>query len=843
MTGPDPQRVDELFERLSELPGEERERALADDELDPAVRGAVEELLAHYDEPSAELFEPRLRREAVHAVGAPQAIGPYTITGVIGAGAVGIVYSARQETPRREIAVKVLKSASQGDRQALRFEREAQLLGRFQHPGIAQIFESGTAVLGGVPTTYIALERVDGPPITEYAERNRLSLEQRVRLLGELAHAVHHAHLRGVIHRDLKPSNVLVTAEGQVKVIDFGVARALDGGEGATVETLTGQVIGTLAYMSPEQVRGEADRIDGRADVYALGVMSYELLSGGLPYDLRNLTLTEAARVVCDVDPRPLGARVPACRGDLERIVAMAMAKEPERRYQSAAAFADDLQRYLDDEPVLARRPSAIYELRKLTRRHRSLVIGAAIALVALLVGAGVAVHYAVRNARLATREKLARDDADREARRAEEEAGRAHEKAAEAAQMADLAKERLETQIALSDFQAKQLGSIDLRGMGTGIRDDVLAQASTELEREPGTTPADLERLERVLSGLNPIDLARSTLRRSLLDPTRRAIETQLKPNLRAQLLDQHAALLDKLGLYAESKEACLAALKALREELPEDDWHVLIIRIQAAMQSVRIGDFEGAEEVLAPGNELYDAVLGPRSVLAQQALLVRAMIASRRGEGELAEELVRDKLARQRAAVEAGETDPDPAQESEALGNIALALSQQGRAAEATEIMKEALDVAPGPDSPLLLTDLGWILLGQHEDEEALGVLERAVEAAIAQLGEDHPQTLQAQEFLARAFMRLGRYDEEAPIMRELLERAYDRPEDVRDQLRLEILYASVLLRTGHADEALQRAAAAAQRAREHFGEQDPFARDVQQSLEDLEAAAPRH
>ena len=223
---------------------------------------------------------------------------------------MGVVYLANpKESATLGRGQGVAFGQGQGTAGARRFEREAELLGRLQHPGIAQIFESGTTPGEHGSATYIAMEYVDGTSITEHAREHGLDTAARVRLLIDLVTAVHHAHMRGVLHRDLKPSNVLVTEDGRVKVIDFGVARALDSDRHSTLRTTTGQVIGTLAYMSPEQIAGDVDRVDSRTDVYALGVMAYELLSDRLPHDLQSKPLTEIARILKHVDPAFAGGR------------------------------------------------------------------------------------------------------------------------------------------------------------------------------------------------------------------------------------------------------------------------------------------------------------------------------------------------------------------------------------------------------------------------------------------------------------------------------------------------------------------------------------------------------
>ncbi|MEM7305013.1 MAG: SUMF1/EgtB/PvdO family nonheme iron enzyme [Planctomycetota bacterium] len=427
---PDPAAVDALFTRLFEMSVPERRRVLDEETADPVIRERVRRLLELADDPPSRLDGPVLSSALVESAAMPEAIGPYAVRGLVGVGAMGAVYRAEQRHPRRAVAVKILRRALETQEGARRFELEAQFLGRLQHPAIAQIFEAGTAAIGGVPTAYIAMELVDGKPITRFADERGLDVKARVELLVQLAGAVHHAQLRGVIHRDLKPSNVLVNPTGEVKVIDFGVARATGRDEGETSATLPGQVIGTLAYMSPEQLRGDPDAVDTRTDVYSLGVIAYELLSGRLPYPLEGANVGTAVTILLERDAPRLGKVARPCRGDLERIVEHALEKAPERRYQSAIALADDLRRFLDGEAILARRPSAIYQISKLARRNRGATIGLAATLLAILVGAGVAVRYALANKRLADHNGRLVVEADTRAAEAERQRGLAEERA-----------------------------------------------------------------------------------------------------------------------------------------------------------------------------------------------------------------------------------------------------------------------------------------------------------------------------------------------------------------------------------------------------------------------------
>jgi serine/threonine protein kinase len=273
------------------------------------------------------------------------------------------VYEAEQDQPRRAVALKVIKPGLVSSELLRRFEQESQALARLQHPAIAQIYEAGTADAGFGPQPFFAMELVRGQSLLD-ADQRRLSVRQRLELMVKICEGVQHAHQRGLIHRDLKPGNILVDETGQPKILDFGVARVTDSDLGATRQTDVGQLVGTLAYMSPEQVLADPLELDTRSDVYALGVILYELLAGRLPYELSAQPL-EAARIIREQDPAPLSSISRVYRGDIETITAKALEKDKARRYASAAGLAADVQRYLRDEPITARPPSASYQLRK----------------------------------------------------------------------------------------------------------------------------------------------------------------------------------------------------------------------------------------------------------------------------------------------------------------------------------------------------------------------------------------------------------------------------------------------------------------------------------------------
>ena len=317
----------------------------------------------------------------------PAKIGQYIIKRVIASGGMGTVYEALQENPRRPAAVKIVRRSMASSEALRRFEREAQSLARLRHPGIAQIYEAGTYEDEGVSRPFFALEYIpNARTIIDFAKSKGLGVRQKLELFLQVCEAVHYGHQRGIIHRDLKPGNVLVDSEGRARVIDFGVARAIDADqEQADAQTQVGQIVGTAQYMSPEQFDGDPNDLDTRSDVYALGVVLFELLSGRLPYRIEDSGVFEIARVVREEQPTTLGEAIPGIHGEIEMITAKALQKDREHRYQSAYGLAADIRRHLKGEAISARPTSVSYQARVFARKNKA-VVGLAASVVALLV-------------------------------------------------------------------------------------------------------------------------------------------------------------------------------------------------------------------------------------------------------------------------------------------------------------------------------------------------------------------------------------------------------------------------------------------------------------------------
>jgi len=322
----------------------------------------------------------------------PKQIGQYQIRRLIASGGMGSVYEGQQQNPRRSVAIKVLNSEVAGSEGAGRLRYEAQLLARLRHPGIAEIYEAGTYEQDGKQLPFFAMEYIaNARSIIGYAADKSLSTRQRLELFAEVCDAVHHGHQRSIVHRDLKPANILVDSNGRVSIIDFGIARATDSDlKQTSVQTEVGQLVGSAAYMSPEQFEADPRDIDTRSDVYALGVVLYELLAGIMPYDAKSKSIYEVALLIKDEKPPLLGTKNPDCKGEIETIVEKALHKDRDHRYKSANGLAADLRRYLNGEAISAKPLSMKYQVQVFARRNKAVV--GLVAAVAVLLVAGIAV-------------------------------------------------------------------------------------------------------------------------------------------------------------------------------------------------------------------------------------------------------------------------------------------------------------------------------------------------------------------------------------------------------------------------------------------------------------------
>lgn len=384
----------------------------------PELRAEVESLLGHQqavdgfmDTPAFHVAAESLSHQGAFAVG--KVIGNYEIVSLIGKGGMGEVYLAQDCRLNRRVALKLVRRGMDTDETARRFDHEQRLLAGLNHPNIAQLYGADVAP-DGIP--FFAMEYIDGTRIDDHCRQGRLPLEQRLGLFLKVCAAVHYAHQHLVVHRDIKPSNILVTSDGEPKLLDFGIGKMLDAVTNTAVEqTITFQSLMTPEHASPEHIRGGA--ITTASDIYSLGVLLYELLTGSKPYTIETRTPVEIARIIAEQKPAPpssVSSDPHLLRGDLDNVVLMAMRKEPQRRYSSVAQFAADIRRHLDGLPVIARRDTFGYRSSKFVRRHRVGVAAAALVIATLIAGIITTVWEA----------RVARDERDR-ARAQERKTGR----------------------------------------------------------------------------------------------------------------------------------------------------------------------------------------------------------------------------------------------------------------------------------------------------------------------------------------------------------------------------------------------------------------------------------
>ena len=341
-------------------------------------------------------YEDHVER-AHDQVDTPLEIGRYKVIREIGRGGMGVVYECEQPSPRRRVAIKVVDALRYSKALERRLTAEAQLQGRLQHPAIAQIFDAGAADVGGARRPYFVMELIEGLPLHMHADAKELSIRGRLALVARIADGIAHAHERKIVHRDLKHENILVTESGQPKVLDFGIARFTgEATMGSMTITNEGQILGTIGYMAPEQLSGEIGSIGPPADVYALGVILYELVSGRPPHDLAGLSIGAAVRMLDQQSPVPLRAARERISRDIETVVGRCLEREPRRRYQTADELAADLRRILANRPIVARPPSKRYRAGMFVKRNKALVGGTVATVLTLVVGIIVAVALGI---------------------------------------------------------------------------------------------------------------------------------------------------------------------------------------------------------------------------------------------------------------------------------------------------------------------------------------------------------------------------------------------------------------------------------------------------------------
>jgi eukaryotic-like serine/threonine-protein kinase len=681
----------------------------------------------------------------------------YKVREEIGEGGMGTVYLAEQLRPvRRCVALKLIKRGMDSRNVLARFESERQALALMEHPNIAHVLDAGTTA-DGCP--FFVMELVKGVPITEFCDAHRLDLNGRLELLRQVCSAVQHAHQKGIIHRDLKPSNVLVESHDDrpvPKVIDFGLAKAISGMRltEQSLFTAFGSVAGTPLYMAPEQASFNAVDIDTRADIYALGVILYELLTGSTPIardSIRQSALDEMLRMIREVEPPAPSSRIstsealptlasnrqvePArlsrlVQGDLDWIAMKALAKERERRYASAVGLADDLERYLKHVPVSAGPPTAAYRLRKFARRNRVQVAAAGLVLLALALGV------------VGTTLGLI------EARRRRQQAERG---------LAQVTK--------MNDILGTIFKDLDPRSIRKDgeqlsvVLGKRLDRATEEIEGEATGDPLAVARMQMTL-GNSQLSLGHPNRAILLFAKARTTFAAELGPDHPETL----ASMNNLASGYAAAGRNDLA-LKLFEETL--------------ALRKARLGPD-------------HPETLASMSNLASSCLAV--------GRNDLAPELFREALASQKAKL-----GPDHPETLRSMNNLALSYAVAGQNDLALELREETLalqEAKLGRDHPETLASMGVLATSYAaagRNDLALKLFEETLASQKAKLGRDHPETLRSMNNLAVSHLAVGRNDLALKLFEELLalqkaKLGPDHPETLMGMINLAESYADV-------------------------------------------------
>jgi len=757
-------------------------------------------------------------------------IGPYKLMEQLGEGGMGVVYVAEQQVPvRRKVALKVIKPGMDTRQVIARFEAERQALAMMDHPNIAKVFDGGVTDSG---RPYFVMELVRGLPITEYCDQEQLSIRERLDLFVLVCRAVQHAHQKGIIHRDLKPSNILVTLHDGVpvpKVIDFGVAKAT--GQSLTektVYTAFTQLVGTPLYMSPEQVEFSSLDIDTRSDIYSLGVLLYELLTGTTPFDpeaLRRAAFDEMRRIIREdepptpsmrlntlgqtltttsmkrsSDPRRLNRSV---RGELDWIAMKALEKDRNRRYETANDFAADVTRYLTDQPVEACPPSASYRLKKFARRNRGAITTATVLAVALGLGTAFSAWQAIL------------------ARRAERDAVAAWAQKSKEEQKTKQSEADTQT---FSDFLVNDMLAVARPegvqgGLGVGVTvAQALEAAETTLEKRFAGRPL-AEATARDAIGKTWRNLAKYQQAERHL---RRAVELRerkLGPDDPATLNSRNSlgVLLSQAGRYAEAialleetlkkRQAKLgldhpdtfhsmnnlamayagagqidralplqeATLKTQQVKLGPDHPDTLQSMNNLAKAFLDSGKLDQALPLLKQTLEKRKAKFGPDHPDTLESVNNLAVLYRAAGKSDQALPLLEETLEKAKAKL-----DPDHSNTLTSMNNLARAYQAAGKFDQALKLFELTLEKRKaklGPDNPDTLRNMNNLAIAYKEAgklDQALPLREQTFQKRKAKLGPDHPDTLESMNNLAMAFLDSGKPDIALPLLEELLEKA---------------------------------------------------------------------
>jgi serine/threonine protein kinase/tetratricopeptide (TPR) repeat protein len=793
---------------------------------DAALRSEVEDLLGHHEQLGSFLQSPA--DQPMLAVDEPirerpgTIIGPYKLMEQIGEGGMGLVFVAEQQHPvRRRVALKVIKPGMDTRQVIARFEAERQALALMDHPNIAKVHDGGETASG---RPFFVMELVKGVPITEYCDQNQVPVGERLELFLHVCHAVQHAHQKGIIHRDIKPSNVLIMSQDGtplVKVIDFGVAKAI--GQQLTDKTIYTQftqLVGTPLYMSPEQAGQSGLDVDTRTDIYSLGVLLYELLTGTTPFDrdrLKEADYDEIRRIIREEEPAKPSTRISTLgqaattvstnrksdprqlsrlfRGELDWIVMKALEKDRTRRYETANGFAMDVQRYLDDEPVKACPPSAWYRFRKFARRNKGPVLTVAIVLVVLVGGIVGTAWGLVRAERSAAAEKTANE----------------------------LTKKRLAQIEKGNEILSGIFADLDIHQVKTGkqplerVLADHLVKAAEQLEGEsvgdPLVVAALQERLGASLTSLGFPDRAIPVLEKSrqtrqealgqdhadtlsnmsnLANAYEDAGELDKSLPLKEQTFKlqkarfgaDHPDTIDSMNSLAEGYriagkidlalplyEECL---QLMRTQRGPDHPDTLVSMNNLAGGYLAAGKLDVAVPLAEETLLRMKSHLGPDHPNTISSMQILANSYQNAGKLDRALPLLEETLALRRTKLGA-----DHPHTLGSMGILANAYRETGKLAQALPLATEHLTLTKiklGPDHPDTLramNDLATAYLNANQPDKAVPLLEQTLEKMKAKLGTDHPDTLVNTYNLAWAYQNAGQSAKARAIFEQTLEK----------------------------------------------------------------------
>ena len=745
-------------------------------------------------------------------------IGGYRLISVIGEGGMGRVFEAEQSSPQRTVALKILRPGFLSADAERRFHYEIEALGRLSHPAIASVLEAGVEETdGGHVLSWFAMERVEGKPLLHAAEDLELGRRDRLFLFLRITDAIAHAHQRGIIHRDLKPDNILVDDERRPHVLDFGIARAAD--PMASAVTTAGEIVGTLSYMSPEQVLGEPEKVDAQSDVYALGVLLYRLLTGEPPLQLDGLSLPKVALALSREDPRPAGEIDATLRGDLETILQTALARDPDRRYPTVDAFAADIKRSLNDEPIAARPPTALYQLSKFARRNRGLVVGLSLAFLCA-IGAAIGTTFGLVRANdaraVAEIERDRARDANKFMKRvfssarpdidgrdtrvidlldtamAEMEADEDLDLAVRAGlyltlgdtyrNLGEQVAARSALERAVTGFHSVEpygLGAIEAHAALCDVLYDLGEVELAEESRAYVDRGFELADDPPAWLRMRPLELAIARALRvgdtdAYLETSREALDAWVLEEGAAGdsalvARTTHSNALMRAGEYEAAKTLLEEGIEAASDVYGETHPRVLTQRANLATVATDLGDWEGADDITAEILPLAEEVWGPSHPKTFAVRLARASVLQHQGDLDGARVLWEQNatLAEETYGVEHDSTVL--ARHNAAVG--AMYLEDHARAEELTRENLAILEARPEATSdPIMVLQTRMALANALDLQGRLDEALPLARASLAQLeelaGEGHPQTLISRNSLLSILIKLGLGDEAVDV-----------------------------------------------------------------------------